>query len=130
MECDVQERGIRSTWDTAGMMMSLLCLVHCVALPAMLALLPLLDLHYHPDEKLHTLLTFFAVPIAAIALVPAYLKHRHLPVLALGLVGVVLLLTHHHDGHGVAHWPATFGAVALVWAHAWNFRLSAGCCYK
>jgi Cd2+/Zn2+-exporting ATPase len=117
--------------DTLGVLVSVLCLIHCLGLPLLIAALPTLG-WLAPDEKLHWLLTILAVPIAFLALLPGFRVHRSLWILLGGLAGVGLMLTAPLLAQGLAEEVITsVGATLLVSCHLfnrWRSRCSSPCC--
>lgn len=112
--------------DRAAIILSMLCLVHCLALPIAISLLPAATHLLDVPEEVHALLFLVAAPISAYAIAAGYRKHGFLlPALiaaaALGLIGLgafgglsVLLET------GVS----VVGSLLLVAAHVVNLRAS------
>ncbi|MGI9326646.1 MAG: MerC domain-containing protein [Pseudomonadales bacterium] len=114
-----------STLDRWAIFVSGLCVVHCLAIPATVVLLPAISDPLAREQTLtHWLLLAVALPISALALGSGYRRHRSLGTLILGIVGLVLLTL------GVAHWlgedlevPLTVaGGIALIIAHLLNLR--------
>lgn len=120
-----QELGIRPrAWlDKAAMTASFLCLVHCVALPVLLALLPSLSRVLDIPETFHLWMLAFAVPASVWALVSGRARHG-LP-LPLGLCGLALLtLGAVVFGEGRLETPVTVaGSLVLIAAHLVNWRM-------
>jgi peptidoglycan/LPS O-acetylase OafA/YrhL len=73
-------------------------MIHCISMPLLIGILPTIGLSFLEGHAAHRLLAFFVVGFALAAVLPAYLKHRRLPVLIAMIVGVGLVLA------------ATFGA--------------------
>ena len=78
--------------DAGAMLISGLCLVHCLALPLLLALLPLAAASFVADEHFHRWLLLAIVPVSALALVSGCRRHRSLRVLLCGAAAVTLLV--------------------------------------
>lgn len=107
--------------------LSALCLVHCLAIPATLLVLPLFahELISH-QSWVHWLLLVLALPLSAFALLRGYRRHRYLPVVIAGGIGISIMFV------GVAHiagveleLPLSMaGALCLVYAHVQNMRHS------
>src|SRR3990170_8712658 len=71
---------------------SLLCLIHCLLLPLVIALFPALGGLIGLPESLHILLFATAVPVSALAIVAGYRRHGSMlpgsiAVAGLGLIG-------------------------------------------
>ncbi|KQQ91912.1 MerC domain-containing protein [Massilia sp. Leaf139] len=77
--------------DYAGMAASSLCLVHCLAMPLVLAAFPLLGLGGEHHALHDLLLAGVTVPVL-LALIPGYLAHRDKGPLMLGSAGLALFL--------------------------------------
>ena len=122
---------VKTMWDKIGVGLSGLCLVHCLVLPVIAMALPWLS-HWIEDERVHLLFAAVTVPVAAIALIPAFLKHRRWPTLSLGMIGAGLLLLgalgHDLIGHEWEHVATICGGFCLVVAHISNYRLRVSCC--
>jgi len=82
----------RGVWDLIGIGASALCLVHCLLLPAIVVAAPFLGLGVLLGEEFHRLLLLVILPAGALGLVPGVSRHRHGGVLALGALGIVLLV--------------------------------------
>ncbi len=117
------------SWDRLGILVSSLCLVHCVALPVLLACLPFIGLHFVPDESIHLALTYLAVPVGALALLPGLRRHGQSWVLLLGVAGVALMLGGHffHEAPALEQAVTGGGGALLVLAHLYNLRYSRRC---
>jgi hypothetical protein len=117
--------------DYAGMAASTLCLVHCLAMPLLLAAFPLLGLKGEHHALHDALLLGVTVPVL-LALVPGYLKHRDPVALMLGVAGLVCFLVAVFVlGPQVGEVAETVGAVLssvlLLAAHLRNHRYCKDC---
>lgn len=81
----------RNIADGAAIGISMLCLVHCLAIPTLLALAPWLVPGFMVDESFHVTAVAIALPASAIALASS-LQARPLTVLIAG-IGLALLFT-------------------------------------
>ncbi|MEN2746536.1 MerC domain-containing protein [Sphingomonas sp. T9W2] len=111
--------------DGAAIGASLLCLIHCIGLPILFALLPALaSIGLPSSEWLHLLLLLTAIPVSALALVGGWRAHgRVVPMLlgALGLSGLAAGLAF--DSVPGAETALTVaGSLALAMAHLGNWR--------
>ena len=101
------------------------CLVHCLALPLLIAALPTLASVIPVPEAFHLLALGLAVPATGGALFVGYRRHRLAAPLVAGGVGLALLAL------GVLRWggtpleaPVTIaGSLAIAAAHLFNWRL-------
>ena len=80
------------TLDLLGIGASVLCMVHCMAMPLLIGILPALGLTFLEGHLAHQVLAFFVVAFALAAVLPAYLKHRRNVVLLSMIVGIGLVL--------------------------------------
>lgn len=115
--------------DRAAVCLSGLCLLHCLALPLLLALFPLLGHVFMAHETFHQLILVVVLPTTTLALGSGYRRHRRRSVLALGVVGLAGLIVAAFTIHrlGAEEWEraATIaGGLVLAVAHGWNFRLT------
>lgn len=117
--------------DYAGIAASALCLVHCLAMPLLLAAFPLLGLGEDHHALHDALLLGVTVPVL-LALVPGYLRHRDPVALSLGLAGLgAFLLAIFVLGPRMGEMAETVGAVLssllLLGAHLRNHRYCKDC---
>jgi hypothetical protein len=75
-------------WDLAGIGASLLCILHCVATPLLLVVLPTLEIF---ERQTHALFALSILCIGLLAFVPGYRRHGRWRVVLLGLVGFGML---------------------------------------
>jgi len=102
------------------------CLVHCLALPLVIAALPLLSsalpasAHFH----FHVIALTLAIPATAGALFAGYRRHRLAAPLIAGTIGLALLtLGATHWGETPLEMPVTvLGSLAIAAAHLANWR--------
>lgn len=87
--------------DNFGIIASAICLVHCLAMPFVIALLPVLGLQFLETHESHLILAGFIWAFALLAIVPSYLKHRKTPVLVGMIVGLGLVTLGVMFGHAV-----------------------------
>jgi hypothetical protein len=126
---DVVRRGGRSPsidWvERAAVGASIACLVHCLALPLVLAALPALSSVLAIPESFHLWVLAFAVPASGAALFTGRARHgAGFPVL-LGIAGLALLALGVLL-FGATRWetPVTvLGSLTLAGAHMANWRL-------
>ena len=126
----------RSTADSAGLLdrtaiaLSGLCVLHCLAMPLVLLLLPFLG--QLTEGHFHLQMLVVVVPVSTIALSLGYRKHRRLAVLVAGAGGLLLLFvggTWMHNEIGIIADRATTitGSLLLASAHFYNSRFSRRC---
>ncbi len=119
---------ISKYFDHVAIVLSTICIVHCLAVPVVVALLPVLALTYGlNDAAFHTLMLWFVVPSSVLGFAFGYHAHRG---------ATIVLLRRRRDrgagvrgvaGHGV--WTTgvetavnVAASVLLAVAHWRNFR--------
>jgi hypothetical protein len=78
-------------WDSLGTAASLLCMVHCVLTPVVLALSPALAALLPGDTKTHRVLLCLIVSLGLLAFVSGYRRHRRNLVLFPMFTGMALV---------------------------------------
>ena len=109
--------------DGAAVGLSALCLIHCLALPLVVAGLPFLA--QFAEGHLHAQMLVVVLPLSCIALGLGYRHHRNLKIVAAGTVGMLILTigaTVAHDKLGLAadRLFTIVGALVLATAHFYN----------
>lgn len=109
--------------DGAAVGLSALCLIHCLALPLVVAGLPFLA--QFSEGHLHAQMLVVVLPLSFIALGLGYRHHRNLKIVAAGAVGMLILTigaTVAHDTLGLAadRLFTIVGALVLATAHFYN----------
>lgn len=117
--------------DRLGATGSLLCAIHCAALPLLIALLPALGIAAWWGEGMERGFVAFATLLGIFSLVWGYRRHRVVRALGILAVGLAVLwagllyapLHHSVVPHAVA---MTFGGTLVGLAHVLNLRLNHG----
>lgn len=103
---------------------SFACLVHCLGLPILFAALPVLSRALPIPTAFHVWMVVIVVPMSSIALLTGRARHRATLPLAIGFVGLVLLVAGALFGGTRIEAPiTTAGSLALAWVHIANWRL-------
>ncbi len=121
--------------DGLGMLASGLCLVHCLALPALAVAMPGLGHAFEHEHEhtgsfpvAHVVFLLAAVPVGLVGLVRGRARHGRSAILVLGLLGLGLLaMGVVFDANWLGMLLSITGGLVLAAAHLWNFR-SAPCC--
>lgn len=115
--------------DALAIVFSGLCLLHCLALPVLVAVLPLAASGVVADERFHQWLLLGAVPTSVVALGWGWRRHRDRRVALMGAAGMIFMVL---AAIGIAFgWVdanaervlTIVGAVLLALAHVRNYRL-------
>ncbi len=87
----------RTLFDRFAIALSGLCAIHCVAIPLLAGVIPVLNMavghgnHVH-DFWFHQFILLFIFPISVIALVTGFRCHRQFRPLVIASIGLMLLL--------------------------------------
>lgn len=113
--------------DHVAIALSALCLVHCLAVPLLVAVLPLAALSLGAGGHFHSLMLWLVVPTSVAGLGLGVRIHRRSGIAAAGACGVALLAAAAVWGHDA--WNPTLetgvsvaGSLILAAAHWLNFR--------
>lgn len=114
--------------DRVGATASLLCAVHCVLLPFVLALLPLIGLEFLAGHTFERVFVVCAATLASASLIVAYRRHRKPHALFLMVPGIALLvfgIAIDLDAHVVIHTACVVsGGLLVATAHITNLVLA------
>ena len=126
------------TWrafDRMGMTLSMACAIHCLVMPVLIPLLPLLASSFLTGETTESVILTGTLLIAAPTLFRGYLKHRKFRVPAIFLLGLLFLALrpgafHHdhvHEGEAMHFVLAALAGFSLAIGHWLNLRLCKSC---
>ena len=119
-----QDTSKSTDWlDGAAVTLSALCLVHCLALPLVVAGLPFLA--QYSEGHLHAQVLVVVLPLSVIALALGFRRHRSLRIVVGGGLGMLLLVigaTLAHDRLGITadRLFTITGSLVLATAHLFN----------
>lgn len=121
--------GVKSSrfWDKAAVILSGLCLVHCLALPVFVAVLPFLS--ELSSGHLHAQLLLVVIPVSVLAFAVGFRRHRSWTVVGFGVLGMVVLtlggtIVHSRYGLSADRAMTVAGSAVLAIAHFFNARRS------
>ena len=77
--------------DWLGVGASVLCAIHCCAMPFVVGFLPLLGLSFLADPSFHQWMVAICLALALLAFVPGWRRHHRLAPAAIGIVGLGLI---------------------------------------
>ncbi len=83
-------QGEMQMWDRVGLVVSGLCMVHCVAMPMLFAFAPTAS-RLFGNFNAHAWLAGISLFIAFATFIPSFLQHRHRGVLTLALTGLSII---------------------------------------
>lgn len=117
--------------DMAGVTASWACAVHCLALPFLIGVLPLVGLSFLLDETTERIFIGISVLLAVCSLIPAYFRdHGKLRAFFLAIGGIGLIVLTHLLFEENLTLKFTFlltGAILISAAHFINRRLCRAC---
>ena len=114
--------------DRSAIFLSVICAMHCLAVPLSVVMVPMASTYWFADEHFHFLLLYLVLPTSALAICLGCRRHRTFRVIAwgsagLGLLVVGALLGHDRLGELGEKGLTLLGAGFVVLAHVHNFRL-------
>jgi len=114
-------------FDRLAIVLSTICIVHCLAMPFVLALVPIAAFSFGSDGHFHALLLWLVVPTSVLGFAFGYRVHQQIGLVVAGAVAVATLAVVALWGHE-AWSPAVEVSVSVVAsallaaAHWRNFR--------
>lgn len=123
------ESGKTASWlDGVAIAGSVICMVHCLALPVFLATLPAWSRWLGASEGFHLGFLLLAVPLSSLVLWKSARDAEGRKLLLLGVTGLALLgLGVAMEGQAIEPWVTTLGATVLASAHFLNWRRRSHC---
>lgn len=113
--------------DRAALAISGACLVHCLAVPVIFALMPTIATFVRLPESLHLWLVVIAAPISGYALLVGRVGYGNCRPLTFATVGLVLLIVGATAAEAALETLATIaGGLLLAAAHVLNWRCRHG----
>lgn len=116
--------------DKLAIALSSLCVIHCLATPLLLIILPSFGALFADSHELfHQIILFFVLPVGLAALAAGYRHHHKNSVLGSGLTGLAILFLTALYGHDYLGEFGETGATILAslviaYAHLRNYQLS------
>lgn len=119
-------------FDQIAIALSAVCLVHCLAVPVVVAILPIAAVSVGESEHFHGLMLWLVVPTSVLGFGLGYRVHHRAGLVVAGGVGVIVLALAAVYGHSA--WSefvevivSVAGSLLLGTAHYLNFRAVRGC---
>ncbi|GJM13099.1 MAG: hypothetical protein DHS20C12_15020 [Pseudohongiella sp.] len=114
--------------DKAAIGLSFLCALHCLLLPIAVALLPSLVIFGLDDELFHVVMLVAVLPLSTFALLTGLRRHGDKSALAIGLIGLFILIVTAAFGHDILgesgeRLTTLLGSTLVATSHFRNFRL-------
>lgn len=114
--------------DKFAVFLSGVCVVHCLLTPVLVTLLPIISLSALAEDLIfHQMMLWLVLPTSCIALFIGCRKHRNLPILLTGIVGMLMLVVIAFYGHDVfSGWgekvATSIAGLVLACSHILNYR--------
>lgn len=114
-------------YDKFAIVLSLLCTLHCLALPLLILLLPTVSTVFLADESVHFYMVMMVLPISSFALWIGYKEHGSTRILLQGIFGLLLLsitvlLGHEQLGEVMEKLLTVLGSGFVCYAHYLNYK--------
>lgn len=123
--------------DQGGVLVSIVCIIHCLAIPLMLIFSPTLAMYFE-HEIIHVVIIAMVIPLVLTSLTHLKAGKGHRYILFLGPIGVALIIFAtayeflSHDKVTLAgEMISIFGSILLVIFHWHNLKvrkMEATCC--
>ena len=115
--------------DSAAVMLSGICMLHCLALPIVLTIAPIVNVTLLDETLFHQLMMLFILPVSLVALTVGCRQHKDKTTLVLGSAGLIILSFTALFGHSMfgllgERLVTSLGGLVLAAAHIQNYR----CC--
>ena len=120
------KEGFDAKLDKISVLISVVCLVHCVSFPVLLLIGSSISaLAFFSDHLLHQVLLFIVLPLSYFSLVGGYRTHgnRYMGILAIVGISLLGLGVYFHDYVAVELSLTIVGSVFLASTHSFNLYL-------
>lgn len=118
--------------DVAGMTASTVCLVHCLAMPVVIAMLPTFASQLFESEWFHIVLAFAVLIFCLLAFIPGYARHHDKRLILIGAAGLSFVFfatfVARYWGEQIEISLVTVGNLILVGGHLLNRKLTNKVC--
>lgn len=113
--------------DRMAIILSGTCMAHCLLLPILITLFPIVQGSLLEEESFHALFLIFVLPTSVIALFIGCRKHKHLMTAVLGMIGLTTLTLAAFWGHDWVGLTGerimtTMGGAILALSHLSNYK--------
>jgi len=115
--------------DGMAVILSGTCMLHCLVLPLLVTLFPIVQGSLLEEKYFHLIMLVFILPTSLVALTVGCRRHRDTLTIVLGAIGLTTLAITAFWGHELfglsgERVVTTIGGLVLASAHIQNFR----CC--
>ena len=121
----------RALLDTAAVILSGICMLHCLALPVVLTIFPIFSVALLDEQTFHLVMLVFILPVSLVALTIGCRQHKDRLTIVLGTTGLGVLMFTDVFGHEAFAFTGeriitSIGGLILASAHIQNYR----CCRR
>ena len=114
--------------DSIAVFCSALCIIHCLALPVFLTILPAINLYFVDDQAFHLILLIVVLPVSILALSLGCRRHKDGLTIIAGSTGLLLITIAAVFGHTLIDQTnekavTSFGSLILACAHIRNYQI-------
>ena len=109
--------------DTLGMGASIICAIHCAAVPFLVSISASVGLDIFQSHWFEFGILGLAVIFIASSLVPSFLKHKNALPLALGTLGLIAVIANHIIWGHTSYVLSFLGAITIATGHYKNYHL-------
>ncbi|MDO6446621.1 MerC domain-containing protein [Colwellia sp. 1_MG-2023] len=114
--------------DKSAVTLSLLCVVHCLALPLITVLVPSIIANALNQELFHLMMVVCVLPVSIYALTMGCRNHNKFSIGVYGALGLITLVSafvfgESHLGEMGEKGLTTLGAIIIAFAHIKNYQL-------
>jgi hypothetical protein len=113
--------------DRVAIALSTICIVHCLAMPFVIAVLPIAAFAVGGDGHFHSLMLWFVVPTSVLGFGLGVRVHKRVDIVLMGAVAIAVLAAAALWGHSA--WDPSVevlvnvaASILLAAAHWRNFR--------
>lgn len=111
--------------DAMGVLVSVLCLAHCLLLPLLVNALSVAGIGFIASETTHRALVLVLLAVGLLAFIPGYRLHGKLKVVLLAALGLLTLsfaafMAADQWGERAETWLTVLASAALITAHLKN----------
>lgn len=115
-------------YDKFAIGLSLLCTLHCLAMPLLILILPTVSAVFLADEGFHFYMVMMVLPISSFALWVGYNQHHSFKILLQGLTGLIILsitvfLGHEQLGEVAEKLLTLLGSSFICYSHYLNYKM-------
>ena len=112
--------------DRIAISLSAICIVHCLSVPLVVAVLPIAVLGFGGESHFHAAMLWLVVPVSVVGLIMGFREHHRAQIVVAGALGMAVIAYASIYGHG--QWPfsiemivSVVGSLLLAGAHWANF---------